>query len=819
MSQRAPSVRLVVLTTDGDVTDATRPGRTALAAARAGWDVTLLTFTAGQKTAGQKAERSALGPVAVVRVPVGTALRTQAALTRRGHRLRRVFTQAGFPDRAAFDRSRAAHQAWMRAVAAAEDGTGSTFKGVGRAWIRIRRSTHGFRVRMFRWEERRDRASTDARGDWRTDWPVLLDQDLALGPVLEKLRPAVIHVVGAGLLATASISAARLRAAGVPTRWVYDAVPADGGSGALEPAAAEALVREFSGRADAVTEAVPGLARGLDPLLVREAPIAPVPADGQPLPALRDLCGLHGAGPLWVWSADHGPMLFPMAVVDALTELSDHHLAVLGDRGDASVKELLRLAEEAGVRGRVHLPAPPGSEPERLRAYLASADVALVSPVTAPPTAPELDLLTAVYGLAGLRTVTVGERPRDLAKSLVETIGAGPVSAHTWEENVAPLLDLFAELAGRPTLVPSQPTGEARPRRPLPTWAPLTRDTPVRLGLGPANYAGQLASFAHAVCRSRPDVSAQVMMATSPGTFNYPADVYLDSSKLGRLTIQLEQVERVFRNSTHFIADAFLPLLGRLNGSHVEGDLPALLRTSIKVALLAHGSEVRHPGRHMERHPDSLFHDAPEGVVERLTATAERNRAVVERFGLPTFVTTPDLLVDLPTAVWAPLVVNVDAFACDRPVLERARPVVLHAPSKRWTKGTDRALPLLNELHDRGVIEFQLAEQVDWTEMRERVRNADIVIDQFAIGSYGTFACEGMAAGKPVMAYVAEEVRERCAPDLPIVNTTTATLRETLQRLLDDRAAAAEVGARSAEFARKYHDGTKTAEVLSEFLT
>ncbi|MFI6287763.1 glycosyl transferase family 1 [Streptomyces sp. NPDC051018] len=816
MPSLAMPARLVILTTDGDIAPDDRTGRTALAAARAGWDVTVLCPGGGAST-----ERGSLESVSVVRVPVGTALRARAARTGRGHRLRRL-TQLGLPDRDAYDRVRAAHHAWVRVTSARAAERGGTARTALKAWLRLRRTAHRVRADVFRWEERRDRRP--ARGDWGTRWPALLDRDVALGPVLERLRPAVVLVVGAGLLATASISVTRLRTLGLSTRWVYEAVWADRDPAAPDADALDALVREFAGKADAVTAAIPEPAEGTVPpdrvVVVREAPNASTaPTGGHPRPALRDLCGLHGAGPLWVWPDGPLPAPPPGTVVGALAELGDHHLAVLRDRGSAPVKELLRLADEAGLRDRVHLPAPPGNRPGDLDAYLASADIAITGPEPALPGLPDRDLLAARYALAGLRLVSAGDRPRELAKAVVENIAAGPPAARSWEENIAPLLDRFAELAGHPALEPVAVAPEA-PSGPVPIWTPISRDTPVRLTLGPANYAGQLSSFAHAVCRSRPDVSAQVITAAAAsGGFRYPADIRLDSSQLGRLTVQLEQIERVFAHSTHVLADAFHPLLGRFNGNHIEGDLPALLRPGLKVALLAHGSEVRHPGRHRERHPNSHFNDAPEGLAERLTAVAERNRALVERTGLPTFVTTPDLLDDLPTATWAPLVVNVDAFACDRPVMERARPVVLHAPSTRWTKGTDRVLPVLNDLHDRGIIEFRLAEGIEWAGMREMVRDCDIVVDQFAIGSYGTFACEGMAAGKPVVAYLTEGVRERYAPELPIVNATPETLRETLESLLDDRTATMELGRRSASFAREFHDGTKTASVLAGFLT
>ncbi|WP_455361224.1 glycosyltransferase [Streptomyces sp. SYSU K21746] len=857
MPQSATRPRLAILA-DQEVTAASRAGRTAIAAARDGWDVTVLS--PGSAEVPKEARQSALGPVSLVRIPVGSALREDAARRRRGHRMRRFFTQAGLRDATAQAGALALHRAWVREAGARAGDMGLPARWTFKVWIRLRRAAHRLRMRLCRWEARRDRSPVIPLGDWRADLPELLDQDLAVGPVLEDLKPDLIHVLDVSMLATASRSSSRLRTRGLKAPWIYDAsvrteqaaIPAQ-----RQAAAYGDLEQRFAPEADAVTAATSRIARLLAsehrlrraPLVVQDAPAGTdAPMSGHPLPEIRNICGLYGAGPLWVYAgpADAGARL--NAAVSALAELPGHHFALACSADAPALEPVLQKAEEAGVRDRVHT---PHADPARRPSYLSSADAAVAVCTCGTNEEPALVMLIAEYVQAGLPVVVLcgreapdcGDRlgpavtvvdagsPSAFAKAVVDAVdpASRPTAPlrdeHAWEHRSAPLAALYRELSGTQPLTPRTDltwTGETqdarKPSRPVPTWTPLG-GTPIRLGLAPANYAGQLASFAHAVCRSRPDVSAQVVMAASAGSFGYPADVQLDAAKLGRLTIQLAQVERVFRNYTHLIADAFLPVLGRLNGSHLEGDLPALLRTSIKVALLGHGSEVRHPLRHMERFEHSLFRDAPEGMVERLTGVTERNRRVAEEFGLPTFVTTPDLLDDLPMATWAPLVVDVDAFACDRPVMERRRPVVLHAPSKRWTKGTDRVLPVLTDLHDRGVIEFRLAEQVDWSGMRDLVQDADIIIDQFAIGTYGTFACEGMAAGKPVVAWLTDTAADIAGVRPPIVNATPDSLRSALESLLDDRHEAALIGERSARFARECHDGTRTAAVLADFLS
>ncbi len=268
---------------------------------------------------------------------------------------------------------------------------------------------------------------------------------------------------------------------------------------------------------------------------------------------------------------------------------------------------------------------------------------------------------------------------------------------------------------------------------------------------------------------------------------------------------------------THLLADGFLPVFGRLNGECIGDDLPALGRAGIKVALLGHGSEIRDPGRHLATHEHSLFRDAPDGMIEALTAIASRNRHIAETSGLPVYVTTPDLLSDLPNATWAPLVINVSAWACDQPEHAATQTIMyLHAPSKRWTKGTNQILPTLAALHERGAIELRLAEGVPWNSMRQWVFDADIVVDQMGTGAYGTLAVEAMAAGKAVVAYLGDAF-EALGFRPPIVNATLKTLQDTIERLIEERETTIHIGVESVDFVRAYHDGRRTASALRAF--
>ncbi|MEU4260661.1 glycosyltransferase [Streptomyces sp. NPDC025273] len=734
--------------------------------------------------------------------------------------------------------------------------------------LRARRAVYKLRVRAFKWEQRRTPQEPDPVRDWRRDWPQLVDLDLAFGPVIEELKPDVIHANDATMIVTAARSAARLRARGHRCAWLYDAHEYIRGVEWPNPRQAYALPAaesEHIGRADAVVTVSSQLAELLKsdhdlsslPLVVGNSPVREVIGSGSVRSSVREVCGLGPEVPLMVYSGWLGPERGVDAVIDGLPELPGVHLALVCSRVTPLLEQLLATAETLGVRDRIHL--VPYVAQHEVADYLSSADVGLTPFKRVPNCEVSLPTKVSEYLQAGLPLVTSDVR---VIKAYVEEKGLGEVftwddpttfaaaasralerrdelAGHiteevlkelSWEQQSAGLLELYRTLSRKTPPVPvtevswtvqetpaGVPLGASSGKSGVPVWTPLG-STPVKLGIGPANYAGQGAAFAQAVSQANPDVSVEVVMNRRTDTFDYPADVYVDASRLGELDVQLEQVKRVVGRYSHLIVDAFMPVFGRLNGDTIAGDLAALRTARIKVAFLSHGSDIRNPARHLERHEYSLFRDAPDGIAEKLQIKAETNRRIADECGLPLFVTTPDLLDDLPSAKWAPLVVDVASWAVDRPVLERARPIVLHAPSKRWTKGTDRIMPVLTELHDSGLIDFRLAEGIPWAEMQELVKESDLVLDQFTTGSYGTFAVEAMAAGKPVVGYISDAVKAATNGELPIVSATPDTLREVMRSLIADREGTVAIGRASVEFARTYHDGRWTAQVLSGFL-
>jgi glycosyltransferase involved in cell wall biosynthesis len=860
-SQTRP--RLAVVVANG-ITGDSRVQKSAIAAARDGWDVVLVG-----RASGTRIERTTMGPIRVVRVPVRDRFSTHLRL-RATHGLRRHLTQFGIPDHDALTRYRAVHNAWVlrqTVELTLPGGAALLTRPVRKSMIHLRRLVCDLRGRAWGWEQSRRPPAARPTGDWRRDWPTLVDVDIAFIPVLDRLQPDVIHANDITMIGTVAQAVARMRVRGRRVAWLYDAHEYVRGVDWPCPAQASAypaLEREFIARADAVVTVSPQIADLLradyrlpeTPLVVRNTPIQETVGAADGRPSVRDAAGLPAGVPLLVYSGWLAAERGLGTAIRALPKLPGVHLAIVAAQTSTELASLLSRADQLGVRSRVHV--VPYVPQHRVPDYLSSADLGLICSLRTLNYELSLPTKLAEYLHGGVPVVASDVRT---LRAFVEEHGVGEVFRAddagsfattvtralarraelaaritepllcelSWEEQSQGLVRLYRRIAPRvpattcpdipwtveePQAAPPPDHADAPARR---RWRPLTA-TRVRLGVGPANYAGQAAGFAYAVCAADPQVSAEVFTYRSGGSFGYPSDVYLDAARLRAADLQADQVKRIVGRYTHLIADGFQPVYGYLNGDHIGADLPALAAAGIKVALLAHGSEVRHPARHLERHEFSLFRDAPEGMAETLTGIAERNRRVAEESGLPVYVTTPDLLDDLPWARWAPLVVDVDAWACDRPVMERRRPVVVHAPSRRWTKGTDRILPTLRDLHARGTIELRLAEKLAWAQMRELVQDADVVVDQVTTGAYGALSCEAMAAGRPAVAYLSDSLRQVIGPDLPIVNATPDTLRGVLEELVEDRDRTAKIGMESAEFARAYHGGAWTARAFGDFL-
>ncbi len=200
-------------------------------------------------------------------------------------------------------------------------------------------------------------------------------------------------------------------------------------------------------------------------------------------------------------------------------------------------------------------------------------------------------------------------------------------------------------------------------------------------------------------------------------------------------------------------------------------DLPLWRVLGKKVVMHHHGSDIR-----LKREP-----------------------WLYSRLAQKIFVSTPDLLKWSREATWIPNPIDLERYQYVGVKSSVDSVKILHAPSRRRLKGTEKVLEAVKKLKNEGYpVDLMLIENTPHSEAIEYYKQADIVVDQLLIGWYGMLAQECMALGKPVCVYIREDLRE-FMPFNPLLNTSADSIMGNLKLLIDDPPLRAELGERGGD--------------------
>ncbi len=861
MSQQAstdPRPHVVMLVGQDIATD-TRVRKVALAVARLPVRVTLVCYTAGESRSW-----TTLGDVDVRRIPVPFRLRTAREERRAARRRPRRLPLTLDKERA--DQAKLRLRALRRqvpALAAPRQRLAGLRLKAASAGIRVRtaagvRIGEAQRLGWAAWDKQVGRTGVAAR--WTKVTPEFLDYELVLGPVIDQLDPDLIHAHDVQMMDVAAAAVARAAERGKTVRWIYDAHEwvnglSQYGSRTRRVVAAMADLEEHRvhGAERVITVSEP-LAAALQeryslprtPDLVLNIPTDYPATEGAAVPSVREVARVPLGVPLLVYSGAVQHARGVHTAVEALAMLPEVHLAVVcvPSTRTHAVGRLRQTIERAGLAERVHLLEPVGAH--EVSRFLAGADVGLIPLLHFPSHEMALTNKLFEYLRADLPVVVSDCRAQQefveqhgvglahpaedaaaLAAAVQRVLGrqqefrarivsSGVNETYTWaaQEDVlhGVYRDLIPGLGSAAPPLPAEP-----PEQPLRVPRTLVEGE-VRFAVGPVNSAGQAWRWAQVVEQVVPDASTFVL-ALHQSTYDFPADEVVGRTEFARdLRWQETTVRRGLASWTHVLLESGRPIFGRAFGDDFAADAALLRGNGIEVGLVFHGSDVRDPARHARTHRWSPFANASDPTTARLQANRDRLMDLVRAFEGPLFVTTPDLLEDVPGSVLLPLSVDVEVWRTDAPPRFDRTPVVLHAPSNAALKGSGAVDPLLRRLEAEGVLTYHRLEGVPPRDIPAAVAAADVVLDQFSLGAYGVMAVQAMAAGRLVLAHVTPQVRAAMGGDVPILQASPDDLEPVLRAALADPAGSSRVAVAGAAFVAEHHDGRRTGEVLRAFL-
>lgn len=344
--------------------------------------------------------------------------------------------------------------------------------------------------------------------------------------------------------------------------------------------------------------------------------------------------------------------------------------------------------------------------------------------------------------------------------------------------------------------------------------------------LGATNSAGQANSWAMALRKAgRNAQSLQIVSDENGSWFN--ADRTIMRSDWKPLEFRKRLFQEITSQNSGVLLESLRPIFA-LNQPSLftaeEGlnDLIDLWRAGLKVAVVFHGSDIRDQLHHAKMDELSPYRNPVDPAkFEAVRVRADQTRLVarkLNRHRIKHFVTTPDLLHELPDATWLPAVIDVDKFKTKTSIKTSSGPLkVLFLPSNGWLKSESLITPVLDLLVKEGVIKLVANGPVSNAQMPALVESADIVIDRFD-GVVGVASIEAMAAKRLVIANVAPWIYNRAEVTPPVIHATPVTLENKLREIAGNNFNHQQITDAGFEYVNKWHDGKESATRLNHWL-
>lgn len=346
--------------------------------------------------------------------------------------------------------------------------------------------------------------------------------------------------------------------------------------------------------------------------------------------------------------------------------------------------------------------------------------------------------------------------------------------------------------------------------------------TPNALLVGPNNWAGQGAHWAHAAS-TLPGFTGVNIQFAHDSHLQYSAAAKVKKDVVDRSILWSKRFDKwIEENITHVLVESGKPFLGNLYRGNLKGEVASLKQRGIDVAILWHGTDIRSPLIHMDRVPNSYFKHLSEAQRTAREQRVNQTKEAVEGLGLVEFVSTPGLLPYRPGAMWLPQLVDESLWVAPVPgdIASRTVPVVAHIPSHSFIKDTATINQVCENLEEEGIISYKQISGIAPADMPKEIGEAAIVIDQLGDPNYGSAAIEAMQLGKVVVGEVGEDVYKAVEMDtglhLPVVHATRETLEQVIRDLASDPKRRREISLAGPKYISEVHSNERVASILSD---
>lgn len=241
----------------------------------------------------------------------------------------------------------------------------------------------------------------------------------------------------------------------------------------------------------------------------------------------------------------------------------------------------------------------------------------------------------------------------------------------------------------------------------------------------------------------------------------------------------------------------------------------AVIREKGKKVIMHHwGNDVRFHDKARVNNPHVYTGDSPPNEVmhRRLTQVSKYvDEAIVQDYEVYDYVEPYYKKVHV-----VPIAIDLKPFEPHLPSKDVKRPLVLHAPTNPAFKGTEAVEAAITDLQKTHDFEYRRIERLNHEQAIQLYRAADVIVDQLRCGSYGLLSVEAMALGKPVIAYLRDDVASKFPAELPIINANPYTVEAALRQVLEQPDLRVELGERGRAYAEKYHAKERVVDQLEE---